>query len=219
MIFPWAHCDLENYWQNENPNPDLNDVDFLRWVSKQCVGLMEAISVIHNPSHLTTDKRYGRHGDIKAENILWYPTGALGTEDKGIFVISDLGLTAINSPKSRSMQPNTKLSTTPSYRPPECDIDGGVISRAFDIWTLGCLYLELLCWLLTGYEGKLRFDAERTTLFLYGTNADIFFDVERRAARREDGAEFVFKVKDAVSKVSVSISCCIGVAAIRRHHN
>lgn len=205
MIFPWAHCDLDNYWQKINPKPDLNDVGFLRWVSEQCVGLMEAVSVIHNPSHLTTDKRYGRHGDIKAENILWYRTGTPDSKGRGIFVISDLGLTAINSQKSRSMQPNKGLSTTPSYRPPECDIDGGKISRAFDIWTLGCLYLELLCWLLTGYEGKAAFDLERITPFIYGSSNDIFFDVERLASGGQEEARFVFRVKDVVSKVSYTI--------------
>ncbi|PSR85614.1 kinase-like domain-containing protein [Coniella lustricola] len=200
MIFPWAHCDLDRYWEHENPNPNLEDVAFLRWLSKQCVGLMEAVSVIHNASHLMTEKRYGRHGDIKAENILWFRTGESRDKDRGIFVISDLGFTAINSPKSRSMQPNTGISTTPSYRPPECDIKDAVISRAFDIWSLGCLYLELLCWLLTGRKGKLAFDAERATPFIYGANVDIFFDIQRRDSHGSRESQFEFKVKDVVSK-------------------
>ncbi|KAF3765539.1 kinase-like protein [Cryphonectria parasitica EP155] len=201
MIFPWADCDLDHYWSNVEPNPDWGDVDLIRWLSKQCLGIMEAVSIIHNPSHLQSDKRFGRHGDIKAENILWYgsgPRSSTRNNDRGILVISDLGLTAINSDKSKSMQPNTGLKTTPSYRPPECDIKGGTISRAFDIWTLGCLYLELLCWLLKGSQGKKKFDGERMTTFIFGTKTDIFFDIQRTVQYNKEA--YVFTMKEAVTK-------------------
>jgi serine/threonine protein kinase len=161
---------------------------------------MEAVSVIHNPGHLTSDKKFGRHGDIKAENILWFKSRPDDPHDRGILVLSDLGLTAINSDKSRSMQPNTGLKMTPAYRPPECDIRGGTISRAFDIWTLGCLYLELVCWLLRGKKGKDDFDEVRTTPFIFGTRTDVYFDIEERKYTAPN--TYVFKVKDVVFKVS-----------------
>lgn len=197
LIFPWADYDLDNYWA-QFPNPDLKDVNLIRWLSKQCLGIMEAAKVIHNPTHLAGN-RFGRHGDIKAENILWYPSDKGG---RGILVLSDLGLASLNTEKSRSMHPGAGLSTTPSYRPPECDIKGGTVSRAFDIWTLGCLYLELLCWLLQGHEGKLRFDRERLTPFIYGVSTDIFFDVEplQRTSPSQEH-QYAFIVKEAVTKV------------------
>ncbi|KAK7735810.1 hypothetical protein SLS63_003770 [Diaporthe eres] len=197
LIFPWAECDLDRYWE-DNPKPDPGDVGLVQWLSKQCLKIMEAVDVIHNPSHLTSEKRYGRHGDIKAENILWYKSRPDDPDDRGILVISDLGLTAINSDKSRSMQPNTGLKMTPSYRPPECDMKDGKISRSFDIWTLGCLYLELVCWLLRGNEGKVNFDQARTTPFIFGTRTNIYFDIEER--KQTAPGKFVFKVKDVVSK-------------------
>lgn len=200
MIFPWAECDLEWYWDNINPTPDPNDVGLVRWLSRQCLGIMEAVSVIHNPSHLTSEKKFGRHGDIKAENILWFKTRPKDPGDRGMLVISDLGLAAINSDKSRSMQPNTGLKMTPSYRPPECDARGGTISRAFDIWTLGCLYLELVCWLLRGKIGKDKFDEARTTPFIFGSRTNVYFEIEER--KRSAPQTYVFKVKDVVSKVS-----------------
>lgn len=197
MIFPWAEQDLDTYWDN-NPRPDLNDVGLVRWISKQCLGIMEAISLVHNPTKLDTAGRFGRHGDIKAENILWYKGSK--PDDRGILVISDFGLTAINSAKSRSMMPNNSagLKFTPSYRPPECDTLDGKITRSFDIWTLGCLYLELVCWLLRGTRGKKNFDAARTTTFISGARVDIFFDVKQS---RKDDTKYVFMVKEVVSKV------------------
>ncbi|KAJ4388599.1 hypothetical protein N0V93_006057 [Gnomoniopsis smithogilvyi] len=197
MIFPWAQYDLDKYWE-QNPNPDISDVGLVRWVSKQCLGMMEAISLVHNPNqHLTSAAEFGRHGDIKAENILWYKSN--DPHNRGILVISDFGLAAINTAKSRSMMPNnsTDLRVTPSYRPPECDTEGGKITRAFDVWSLGCLYLELVCWLLRGTRGKEEFDAARTTTFISGANVDIFFDIKRSG---RDSAMYVFTVKEVVSR-------------------
>lgn len=198
MIFPWAECDLDTYWEN-NPRPHPGDLGLIRWLSRQCLGIMEAVDVIHNPTHLTWENKFGRHGDIKAENILWFKSQPNDPDDRGILVISDLGLTAINSDKSRSMQPNTGLKMTPSYRPPECDIKGGKISRSYDIWTLGCLYLELVCWLLRGQAGKAQFDEARTTPFIFGTRTNIYFDIRERKTTAP--GTFIFKVKDVVSRV------------------
>lgn len=161
---------------------------------------MEAINLIHNPQHLDSAGQFGRHGDIKAENILWYKTKNNDPQDRGILVISDFGLAAINSAKSRSMMPNDAagLRLTPSYRPPECDIAGGKITRAFDIWSIGCLYLEMACWLLKGTPGKKDFDEKRTTTFISGANTDIFFDIKRCDG---NNAKYIFMVKEAVSEV------------------
>lgn len=183
LIFPSAECDIENYWHYRNPTPNLDDIEFVRWVSRQCRGIMEAVDAIHNPRHPITlseeDQEtllYGRHGDIKPENILWFKS--FDEADRGIWVISDLGLTAFNREISRSMVPNKSILYTPGYRPPECDIKGGKISRAFDIWTLGCFYLEMLCWYLGGWELKAKFETDRTTTFITGSGADVFFDLE-----------------------------------------
>lgn len=207
MIFPWAQFDLDSYWDN-NPNPDLSDVGLIRWISKQCLGIMEAINLIHNPKHLGPSRQFGRHGDIKAENILWYKSS--NRRDRGILVLSDFGLAALNSAKSRSMMPNDSagLRVTPSYRPPECDTIDGKITRAFDIWSLGCLYLELVCWMLRGKEGKKAFDLERSTTFINGAKVDIFFDVKRS---RHDEKKFIFMVKEVVTKVKAQSPICISV--------
>ncbi len=198
MLFPWAECDLEAFWEEKNPSPDPQNIDFVLWVSNQCRGIMEAVEIIHNPKHLLNDKRYGRHGDIKPENVLWYKSPSEG--DKGILVISDLGLASFNREESRSMIPNRSILYTPGYRPPECDLEGGTISRAFDIWTLGCLYLELICWLLGGWEAKDDFQKSRTTTYIMGTNTDIFFDL-RRIGDDESSDDYVILVKPEVANV------------------
>lgn len=80
---------------------------------------------------------------------------------------------------------------------------GAKITRAFDIWTLGCLFLELACWLLRGNHGKEKFDEMRTTPFIRGSNVDVYFDIKARSHRP---GEYVFMVKEVVSKVRVFLT-------------
>jgi serine/threonine protein kinase len=88
--------------------------------------MASALSTIHNPRNdmnLGPKRKYGRHGDIKSENILWYPPSE--QNPRGHLVIADLGLTAFNSTRSRSNIPGESIPPSPDYRPPECDLAGG----------------------------------------------------------------------------------------------
>ncbi|KAK3303130.1 kinase-like domain-containing protein [Chaetomium strumarium] len=112
----------------------------------------DSIEIPKNPSQITL---YGRHGDIKPSNILWF-------KSTGMLVLTDFGLAEFHTILSRSGLPRTGLGVSPDYRPPEMDVDGGSVSRSYDIWSLGCVYLELIAWLLGGYKLVQQFKAERT---------------------------------------------------------
>lgn len=172
LIFPWAECDLYSYWEH-NGAPSTSG-DFL-WLSEQILGLATALNLIHNPSlkDVSTGE-YGRHGDVKPENILWFKS----THDtRGIFVITDLGLSSMNSDKSRSNVPNNAVAFSVTYRPPEVDIEHGYISRSSDIWSLGCMFLEMISWMLGGWESVKSFSLARVAPSTMGFNTDNFFDM------------------------------------------
>ena len=86
LLFPLAGNDLDEFWAND-PRPIRNSATD-SWIAKQMVGLASALESIHNPPsntlQLPQDHMYGRHGDIKPENVLWYPSptdgrGHIGT--------------------------------------------------------------------------------------------------------------------------------------------
>jgi serine/threonine protein kinase len=202
LLFPWAGNDLDFYWEQNNPpingvNPDIGVV---RWIAKQITGMAGALDAIHNPryddTHLKPKKKYGRHGDIKPENILWYDCP---NDERGIWVIADLGLTAFNTTNSRSNVPGEGIPVSPGYRPPECDLEGGVISQAFDIWTFGCLLLEMVCWALGGQTNRAQFKAHRMTPYITGIGSNIFFSIDLKG----QGRGFAIGVKRQVSEVSI----------------
>ncbi|CAO2653795.1 Nn.00g032060.m01.CDS01 [Neocucurbitaria sp. VM-36] len=194
LLFPLAGSNLEDYWESSSGSRGNRplDVGMLEWISKQIVGMAGALNAVHEPPQfLQAIPKYGRHGDLKPENVLWYQSEE---DPAGILVIADLGLSATHSDKSRSNIPNQGIPGTPGYRPPECDLEGGTISRSYDIWTFGCLLLELTCWALGGEENRQAFEDARESPYITGAITDIFFDVQVK----EDGPGYAIMVKRQV---------------------
>lgn len=189
FIFPWAECDLSLYWQRRKQARDV------KWVSEQLLGLVGALDKIHNPTNL--QGVFGRHGDLKPDNILWY--APYNGDKRGILVISDMGFTAVNSELSRSKQTNGK-ARTPTYRAPELDIHGANVTREYDVWCLGCIFLEMLTWLLGG-DGLIKEFKDKRMTSENGTKTPIFFTFDKRNQA---------VVKDEVNDVSHALEmiCC-----------
>ncbi|UPK99688.1 hypothetical protein LCI18_010623 [Fusarium solani-melongenae] len=205
FIFPGAHCDLDEYLEQHDSSWTHGAVD---WAFKQLLGITGALDTIHNPRHLhlspDIEKRYGRHGDIKCDNILCFPVP--GRSHQYHLIISDFGISAFNRDTSRSNIPNEKVPGVPGYRPPECDVTGGEISRSFDIWCLGCLFLEFITWVLGGRALLEDFRRQRLTTYLItGVNNNIFY-----VLKRTEKGGYVAQVKPEVTE---------WIQRLRRHEN
>ncbi|KAG4432451.1 hypothetical protein IFR05_012066 [Cadophora sp. M221] len=158
LIFHWADADLRNYWKDERPNPCMNRETVL-WVAEQCKGIAEGVVAIHQykTSKLQVQPEEGfssgHHGDIKPENVLWFPGPSHEQPGGGTLKLSDFGLAEISKHHTKSMQPKSNYATSLSYQAPEAEIEGtGAIGRSYDIWSLGCLYLEFITWLIGGWD-------------------------------------------------------------------
>lgn len=202
LIFPWAECDLNGFWSHAKPNPSF-DLKSVRWFAKQCEGIAHGLVKIHqyrtssdNLTRGSREKRYGRHGDLKPENILWFPD-----PDGGTLKISDFGLSDYTS-HSKSYIPKSRVATSMSYRPPECDLVGGVVGQSYDIWTLGCLYLEFITWLLGGWRLVKEFERDRMSFdpMWYDMKTDTFFELVKVPNSRRSGA-IAAMVKPTVTAV------------------
>lgn len=156
LIFPWAHGgNLGDYW--EKHEDEAVDKDGLHWIIGQLAGICSGLEELHESNC--------RHGDLKPENILWFrdPAGGVRT---GTLKIADLGLTTFHEKEAqtkdrrRLYQFTNAPSGTFRYEPPEMDEYRGkdeVRSRQYDIWSMGCILLELLVWLLEGYKELAKF--------------------------------------------------------------
>jgi serine/threonine protein kinase len=169
LVFRWADANLRKYWK-DRPSPSFDEATVL-WCLKQMTGIAHALDSIHNfttthplsmNSHSkvgdqkdaksSSEKKetwYGRHGDIKAENILWFREIPESEDIMGVLQIADFGLGRFHGRDSRSKIDPDDVQGSPAYEPPERKLHKP-ISRTYDIWSLGCLYLEFITWLLKG---------------------------------------------------------------------
>jgi serine/threonine protein kinase len=157
LIFHWAEADLQRYWRDVNPIPSINRETVL-WVAKQCKGIADGVVKIHQyrtscSKLYPQEEVFGHHGDIKPENVLWFPDPDHAKTKRGTLKLSDFGLAEFSMHHTMSMKPKSTFATSPPYRAPEIDLEGtGAIGRSYDIWTLGCLYLEFITWTLGGWD-------------------------------------------------------------------
>ncbi|KAK8081322.1 kinase-like domain-containing protein [Apiospora saccharicola] len=182
FLFPHAECDLSRFWTEKQKNPKPG-AGYMKWVSQQLYGLIKAVMRIHsgledfdrsatlNPSRVM---HYGRHGDIRPDNILWFRKT---TDTFGILVLSDMGLSTFNRDNSKSNQPVKNENRIPVYHPPESVLKDGRINRTFDVWSLGCLFLEIVAWALGGNDYREEFATERTTVSHFGYEEKVFYEI------------------------------------------
>lgn len=168
ILFPYAECNLREYMR-ERPFGKPTNQNVL-WLLLQFLGLADALRVIHNmespSSSVDTNsgllapaqqaRKSAWHHDLKPENLLYYrEPGA----KHGRFVIADFGSGKVSTYRSGSI--NTHSATgTPTYEPPEAEYEGAT-SRPYDVWSMGCVFLELLIWAVLGLESLEEFEGER----------------------------------------------------------
>lgn len=204
LVFPWADADLQDYWSKITPKPSFHH-DTIMWVATQCRGIAQGLLKIHKYESSMSKKSgllYGRHGDIKPENVLWF-RDTNKEDNMGTLKITDFGLTEF-SRHSKTYKSRSKLAVSPSYRPPECDLEGVPIGRSYDIWTLGCLYLEMVAWLLGGWKLVQSFHNKRLAVdrLWPDIESDTFFEL----VQVKDSNSIAATVKPAVIEVSLVLN-------------
>lgn len=198
LLFPWAKANLREYWK-QTPVPQFSGFT-VKWFLRQCKGIASGLLSIHgyqttgdaledlaniesslddtDPGCTHPDGRtYSRHGDIKPENILWSDEDTPDDEphfnEEGILLISDFGLMKAYQDLTVFRQTPEQARGSAQYEPPEVAEPGApkVVSRAYDIWSLGCVYLEFLTWLVGNFEGLEAFRNARSS----GGDNETFF--------------------------------------------
>jgi len=163
LIFPWADSDLSTFWRL-NPKPNA-DEETGAWVMSQLSGLVDALTFLHGSD---SNVIRGAHNDLKPSNILCFKDkGNLGEHQRHSIIckLADFGSAHLWEPGVRPAQLNDMPRTTPVYRAPEWDLEPQRISRAYDIWSLGCIFLEFATWMVHGSAGldklaALRWDSQ-----------------------------------------------------------
>ncbi|KAF9878695.1 protein kinase domain-containing protein [Colletotrichum karsti] len=159
LVFPWADGgNLRDFWESEPPRK--LDGEFFKWAFDQLCGLAGAMEKLHSTRNTC------RHGDLKPENILCFEnTGHTHPRTQPWLVIADVGLAKVHNQATHLRHEATRtVSGTVMYEPPEAVLaKNEPRSRRYDVWSLGCIYLEFLIWILFGKDQLTRFGNDITS--------------------------------------------------------
>ncbi|KAH7110127.1 kinase-like domain-containing protein [Dendryphion nanum] len=144
VMFPWAtQGNLQDFW---NRGPYTLDPGFFEWVFTQLCGVAEAIERLHG----SNNPKLWRHLNLKPEKILCFDNDS--TQDGScVFVITFVASIRVDNRIISEMWEGHISSRTLMYDPPEAELQPHLPkSRQYDIWSIGCIYLEFIIWLLYG---------------------------------------------------------------------
>ncbi|KAL6707156.1 hypothetical protein ACN47E_004703 [Coniothyrium glycines] len=228
MIYEKADSDVEDFMDKHkfaHECPDLSAED----LASQFYGLAAALQVIHDqdngspadpePNLLgvpgSKPARSGYIHDIKPDNILLFIYEVDGKK-RYWFRLSDFScakvvsfVQSVSGGKRHSHLSDNKAGN-PTYRAPEMLMGRGT-SRPYDLWSLGCVYLELLVWYLDGFDALLRFRSERFRMVRPGTIEDEGFCFTDEAG---DNAKVLLRETVQRKMVELSERCTGGLRDI-----
>jgi serine/threonine protein kinase len=153
LIFPLAKTNLDHLLREpafDTSNSIQGPVES-RPAWNQLLGITKALGRIGGPNGAETifgpsDKQQfqGTHFDLKPANIL--------VDDDGTWIISDFGQSTFRE-TTRSSSRVVNQGGTDAYAPPEIDNLDSRFSRRYDVWSLGCIMLEVMAFVLLGHDG------------------------------------------------------------------
>lgn len=150
LLFPWAEMDMKQWMNSSIAPPFLRGRDCVRhrkeFLFRSVQSLLSALAYIHREINGFT----ASHHDLKPANILIF--------DNQTWKICDFGKSGL-----RDLQDGSETEGRYGTRDSLVSVTGVSkvrnfgFGRAFDVWAMGCIIIELAIVLVYGWEnGKLQ---------------------------------------------------------------
>ncbi|KAF1839681.1 kinase-like protein [Decorospora gaudefroyi] len=196
LIFPKAWTNLDHLLRDARYEYDRKRGARIELANawKQLLGISRALKRIHGYGD-GDDSREGDnmenqvciHFDLKPDNILVQ-------RPDGNWMITDFGQAALTQGRRGTTPRVGGHFGTDAYAPPEIDDETMDVGRKYDVWSLGCIMLEVTTFMVRGYVGLrgatsfVGLDQARRAMPSWARNID-----ERFFYRESPGGKFVLK--------------------------
>lgn len=139
FMYKWPDGGNLRSFYARDPRPRL-DASFVCAIVQQLAGLVDALRILHDLE--ANGGSLYRHGNLEPEDIWRYEDGSR----VGVMKLCGIGW------ERHHLQGDSTLNKL-SYGPPEATLDPDFArSRRYDMWSIGCIILELIIWLLYGTD-------------------------------------------------------------------
>lgn len=157
FIFPCAKTNLDLFLREPSFQPfsDFQGPVLEHPIWVQMLGIARGLHKVLDyeiPDTKLENSLYGYHFDLKPANIL--------VDWSGDFVITDFGQARFKKVDGTSSNV-TGVGGNEAYAPPEIDEDLMVNNRRYDIWSLGCILLDVSAFVVNGHNGLWDLDKLR----------------------------------------------------------
>lgn len=158
FVFPCAKTNLEVYLRNSHSGPSQDPKLILEHsIWRQFLGVARGLHKVldcEEPNVGHARSRFGYHLDLKPANIL--------VEADGKLVITDFGQATFKNLAGATSSKVVGMGGTIAYAPPEIDRRGEIKqNRRYDIWSLGCILVEICSFVVKGSHAVLELDSTR----------------------------------------------------------
>ena len=153
LLFPKADGKTLSDLLEDSPPPHFRSLEQMIIALS---GLCSALRAVHNFHYLNLEVlAIGCHHDLKPDNILVH---------RESFLLADFGLSTFKD--SNKASDTSFKQVRGDYVAPECEnfqdlSKRNVIGRSSDIWSLGCIMLEVITYVMAGPKGVTDFESER----------------------------------------------------------
>ena len=154
LVFAKADGRTLSHLLESSPQPQFSSLEQIIFALS---GLCSALHAVHDFHYPDLDVlAIGCHHDLKPDNILVH---------KGSFLLTDFGLSTFKD--SNKASDTSFKQVRGDYVAPECEnfqdlSERKVTGRPSDVWSLGCIMLEVITYLMTGPKGVTDFELERS---------------------------------------------------------
>lgn len=167
LVFPFANeGSLEALWKSYTPNSVIQGSSECRianwysdvWLVNECLEITKALVATHGLNDgQPADAKGLLHADIKPENILCFRTSDSDTS-RIVLKLADFG--EAQRIESNGSLKASNIAHVLTYRPPE-HLPDGDITLKYDVWCLGCLFVDFVTWAILGQAGIVFFGRTR----------------------------------------------------------
>ncbi|KAI0410721.1 hypothetical protein F5X98DRAFT_384963 [Xylaria grammica] len=148
-IFPWANGgNLSDFWRSHPATLPTRSLKTFLWCFQQMVGLVDALFTLHRVNC--------RHNDLGPNHILHFHNDDNSSVCGTLVIAGFCQATWQTVPSEIRHDSDNTRASHPVYEPPEA-MSAKPRLRRYDMWSVGCLFMEFAIWLLYGYDAIDKF--------------------------------------------------------------